>query len=75
MKISLDLDNDVVQAAKLYAKSRSISLGKAVSNLIRRGINAPMATRIVNGLHVVDLPADSPKVTQKKVRRLYLEEK
>jgi hypothetical protein len=55
---------------KTYAQSRDISVGKAVSDLVRRGLHAPLQTRVVNGFHVVDLPAGSPPVTTEHVRKL-----
>lgn len=71
MRTTLDIDGDVLRVAKQHAKSRSVSIGKAISDLVRRGITANRSTRIVNGLHVVDLPANSPKVTLEKIRLLY----
>ena len=70
MRTTLTLDDDIFQIAKDYAESRSIGLGKAVSELVRRGSSLPMPTRIVNGLHVFDSPPGSPIVTSKKVRDL-----
>lgn len=70
MRTTINLDDDVLTAARQYAESRSVGLGKAVSDLVRRGINARRSTRLVEGVHVVDLPADSPTVTSKRVREL-----
>jgi hypothetical protein len=53
-----------------YAESRSLSLGKAVSELVRRGLRAPMRTRTVNGIQVLDLPPDSPRITTRRVKEL-----
>jgi len=70
MRTTINLDDDVLQVVRHYAESRSLAMGKAVSELVRRGLNAPMATKVVNGLHVVVLPADSPRVTTELVKRL-----
>lgn len=70
MRTTVTLDDDVVPLVKQYAESRSVGFGKAVSDLVRRGANAPLATRVVNGFHVVDLAADSPKVTTEHVLAL-----
>jgi hypothetical protein len=75
MRTTLTLDDDIFQIAKKYADARSIGLGKAVSELVRRGSTLPRPTRLVNGLHVFDLPPDSPIVTRKKVRELQDSEK
>lgn len=70
MRTTLSLDDDVVTRVKVYAESRDLSLGKAVSELVRRGLHAPLQTRIVNGFHVVELPPGSPPVTVEHVRKL-----
>jgi hypothetical protein len=70
MRTTLTLDNDVFQIVKEYAESRSVALGKAVSELVRRGHAAPRPTRTVNGVQVFDLPADSPVATMRKIQEL-----
>jgi hypothetical protein len=70
MRTTLSLDNDVFEAVKTYAKTRDVAIGKAVSELVRRGLHAPLRTRVVNGFHVVDLPAGSPPVSSAHVKKL-----
>lgn len=70
MRTTISLDDDVLKEVKAYAKGRDIAIGKAVSDLVRRGLHAPLRTRVVNGFHVVDLPPDSPIVTDQDVKRL-----
>jgi hypothetical protein len=70
MRTTLSLDDDVFQKIKAYAESRSVGLGKAVSELVRRGLHAPLKTRIVNGFHIVDLPPGSPAVSNEDVQKL-----
>jgi negative regulator of replication initiation len=74
MRTTLNLDDDVVELLKDYAESRSVALGRAASELVRRGLEAPVQTRMVNGFHAVVLPANSPKVTSEKVRELLEDE-
>ena len=74
MRTTLNLDEDVLQHAKSYAEGRSLPLGAAVSELIRRGLTAKRPTRIVHGLHLVDLPPDSPTVTSRGVRAIEAED-
>ncbi len=71
VRTTLTLDDDVMQEVKRYADSRSVALGKAVSELVRRGLKAPLQTKVVNGLQVVVLPPGSPKVDNTHVRRLF----
>jgi hypothetical protein len=74
MRTTLNLDDDVLSVVKQYAETRSVGLGKAVSELVRRGIAAPVPTRTINGLLIFDPPADTPKVSTKRVRELEAEE-
>jgi hypothetical protein len=74
MRTTLNLDDDVLELLKVYAESRSVALGRAASELVRRGLAAPVQTRMVNGFHVVVLPANSPQVTSEKVKQLLEDE-
>jgi len=70
MRTTVNLDDDVLEAATKRAKRAKTSLGKAISNLVRRGLQA--GTRVIekNGLYVPELPPDSPKVTPDQIKRL-----
>jgi hypothetical protein len=70
MRTTLSLDDDVLREVKTYARSRDVAIGKAVSDLIRRGLQAPLQTRVVNGFYVVDLPPGSPPVSTEDVKKL-----
>lgn len=73
MRTTLTLDDDVLELAARQAKLRGVSLGKAVSDLLRKGLNASTPARNKGGLVVFHLPADSPKVTTDDVRRIEAE--
>jgi hypothetical protein len=70
MRTTVSLDDDVFRKAKAYAASRNVSLGKALSELVRKGLRAPLRTRMVNGFTVVDLPPNSPAITTEHVLKL-----
>jgi hypothetical protein len=70
MRTTPSLDDEVLRLLKGCAESRSLALGKAVSELVRRGLTAQRPTRTVNGLRVFDLPADSLPVTSKKIEEI-----
>jgi hypothetical protein len=74
VRTTLSLDDDVFQLVKGYAENRSLAMGKAVSELVRRGLSAPVKTRVVNGLVVFDVPENSAPVTSELVKRLEAEE-
>ncbi|MBA2352999.1 MAG: antitoxin [Pseudomonadota bacterium] len=69
-RTTLALDDEVFELAKDYAKNRSLTLGKAVSDLVRRGLRARPGVREIHGLLVFELPADSPRVTPDSIKRL-----
>jgi hypothetical protein len=75
MRTTLSLDDDVLRLVKRYAASRRLTLGEAVSVLVQRALTVPRPTKEVNGVQVFDLPAESPRVTTKKVRELDAEQK
>ena len=70
MRTTLTLDDDLMQVVTRQAKLRGVSLGKTVSDLVRRGLSASTPSREKNGLFVFQLPADSPTVTTEEVRRI-----
>ena len=70
MSTTLSLDDDVFRRAKVYAASRDLSLGKAVFELVSRGLQGPLQTRVANGVHVVELPPGSPAVGGEDARKL-----
>ena len=74
MRTTLSLDDDVFQVVKTYAENRSLAMGKAVSELVRRGLSAPPKTRVVNGLVVFDIPEGSKAVTSELVKQLEADE-
>ena len=70
VRTTLALDDDILRLIKGYADSRSLTLGKAVSDLVRRAFVLQRPRRSLNGLQVFDLPPDSPQVTTKRIREL-----
>jgi hypothetical protein len=70
MRTTLNLDDDVFQQVRSYAESRSVPLGKAVSELVRKGLSARVPTRVVNGVHVFDLPAGGTRITSERIKEL-----
>ena len=70
MRTTVSLDDDVAGLVRQYAENRSLRLGKALSELVRRAFSLPRPTRPLNGLQVFDLPTESPKITSKKVQEL-----
>lgn len=70
MRITVNIEDDVLIRLKQFANRRSLSLGQAASHLIRRGLDSPIQTRSMNGLQVLILPEDSPSVGCSRVKAL-----
>ncbi|MCC7374302.1 MAG: hypothetical protein IT581_06585 [Verrucomicrobiales bacterium] len=73
MRTTLTLDDDIAELAARQAKARGLSLGKTVSDLVRRGLNASTPFTDKDGLVVFQLPKDSPQVSMDDVRRIETE--
>jgi len=74
MRTTLSLEDDAVEAISAYAASQNVSLGKAASELIRRGSGYQLGTRKINGLPVFEVPDHFPRITAEQVRQLLDEE-
>lgn len=70
MRTTLNLDDDVLEIVRQYSESRSLALGKAASELVRKGFLSPTPTRMVNGVVVFDVQPDSPRITSERVKEL-----
>lgn len=70
MRTTFTLDDDAAALAQNYARARSLRLGKAVSELIRRASASPAVTRKSARPGVFDLPPDAPRVTAAQVKAL-----
>ena len=71
MRTTLDLDPDVLQAAKELAALRKSTAGKVLSELARRGLESPRSARVRNGVPLLPRrPAGSLTPTMKRVNEL-----
>jgi hypothetical protein len=70
MRTTLNLDDDVMEMVRRYSEARSVALGNAASELIRKGFSTPTPVRMVNGIVVFDVPPDSPRITSERVKEL-----
>lgn len=68
MRTTLDLDDDVVTAARELAAGQRRSLGSVISELARRGLT-PARVEADGGLPVIRVPAGTAPITPEMVRR------
>ena len=68
MRTTLDIDEDVLRAAKSIARAQETSLGRVVSNLARKGL-APKSSASRRGFPVFRVSPGAPPITEDMVRR------
>jgi hypothetical protein len=71
MRTTLDIDDDVLQAAKELAAGRGLTAGKALSDLARLGLTPRRTGRVRNGVPLLPRrPPGAPRPTMKLVNDL-----
>ncbi len=70
MRTTWNVDDEVVEEIKEYARARTMPAGKAVSFLLKQALRKPLGTRIENGFEVFDVPENCPIVTLEHTLRL-----
>lgn len=68
MRTTLDLDPDVIAAARELAAAERRSLGSVISELARRGLT-PAQVETDDGLPVIRVPSGTAPITPEMVRR------
>lgn len=74
MRTTLEIDDDVLAAAKELASGQKTTAGKVISDLVRQALTQPLRSKVIyrNGLPV--LPKRGGVVTRELVERLAEEE-
>jgi len=70
MRTTLDLDEDVLQAAKELALVRGRTAGQIVSELVRQALKPRKAGRVRNGVPVLPRRPGTPVLTVERVNQL-----
>jgi hypothetical protein len=71
MRTTLDLDDDILQAAKEIAAIRRTTAGKVLSELARKALTPAEPPILRNGVPVLPRrPPGSPRLTMKLVNEL-----
>ncbi len=68
MRVTLNIDDDVLAVARALAERQKISLGGALSELARRGLNGSCTEAYGDGA-VFAVPADAEPFTSEDVYR------
>lgn len=71
MRTTLDLDADILMAAKEIAAARGLTAGRVVSDLVRKALEPRPVERVRNGVPVMPRQAPgTPKMTMALVNEL-----
>ncbi len=70
MRTTLDIDDDILLAAKALARDRQTSAGKVISELARKGLTRPVSFKARNGIPQLPVRPDGGIVTLDLVNRL-----
>lgn len=69
-RTTLQLEDDAMKVAQAHAHRHKLTLGQAVSDLVRRAAERPLVTDERSGLRVLRLSRRSPKVTTARIDQL-----
>ena len=72
MRTTLTIDDDLLAAAKSLARARSESVGRVISDLVRRGMTGTprVGKRGASGFPVFRVPPNASPITLEDVRKL-----
>jgi len=70
MRTTVDLEDDILFAAKEIAKQRGLTIGKVLSDLARKALTRPASTATRQGLPLFPVQADAGVVTPELVNQL-----
>jgi hypothetical protein len=69
MRTTLTIDADILSAARQIAQAKSTSIGKVISELARRGLEARARITTRQGFPVFAVSTGAPPLTPEDVRR------
>jgi hypothetical protein len=70
MRTTLDLEIEVLQAAKEIAATRGVSAGQVVSELLRKALTPTRTAKTRNGVPLLGRKTGAPPLTMAVVNRL-----
>ncbi len=70
MRTTLNIDDDLLLAAKSLAEAKSTSIGAVISELARRGLERNVVRSNKYGFPVFSVPASAQPITLEHVKKL-----
>lgn len=74
MRTTLNIDDDLLRAARAIAEERGITIGEAVSDLLREALRPPRVEYEESGFPVFHVSEDAPPLTPDDVERALADE-
>lgn len=68
MRTTVNIDEDILQAARRLAEAQDKTLGEVLSELARKGLRPTMPRRSHRGFPVFDVSEEAPPITPEMVR-------
>jgi hypothetical protein len=68
VRTTVDIEDDVLQAARAIAARDRISIGRVISTLAREALSRPLTITTVGRLPVFEISADAVAITSEMVR-------
>lgn len=69
MRTTLNIEDETFVAARAYAERRGVSLSKAPTELVRRGLSVERPIEMRDGVPVLTPGPDTPPMTDEDVRK------
>jgi hypothetical protein len=70
MRTTITIDDDLLAAAKVLARTRAVSVGKVISDLARKGMRPTPRVSRKEGFPVFSVPADARPITLEDVKKI-----
>ncbi|MGB9633934.1 MAG: CopG family transcriptional regulator [Chloroflexaceae bacterium] len=70
MRTTLDIEDDVLQAARELARQRGVSVGRVISDLVRQALTPPAPGQIRNGVPLFPIQPGAQVVTPELINQL-----
>jgi hypothetical protein len=70
MRTTLDIEDDVLQAAKELAKQEGTTAGQVISSLARKALSTPSPKKITMRNGVPVFPATGEIITAEKIKQI-----
>jgi len=70
MRTTVDIEEDVLAAAKEIARRRGVSIGKVLSDLVRQALARPGTTSTRNGIPLFPVQPNAAVITPELIQQL-----